>query len=86
LDTLLTAFRNLSKYKHDKLYFVLQLKPSGVTIMEKELPYLPATKSILLNNKKRSTRVQPLNHWTEKTIDVGRVVLGSEEIKIKVQK
>lgn len=86
LETLVDAIKILSRIRHDRLYFILQLKPSGVTIMQKELPYLPDTKTILLNSKKRTIRVQPLNHWVEKTIDIEKVLLGIKEIKIKVRK
>jgi len=70
----------------DKLYFILSLPPGGVTLEQAELPDLPGTKALVLQNAKRTLKVQPYPHWIERSLETGTVVIDKKVIKITVEK
>jgi len=86
LPTLLEAINNLLAIKRDKLYCLLVLPPGGVTVERAELPDLPATKALILADAKRTLRTQPYQHWVEKSLDIGTVVIDKKIIHITVEK
>ena len=65
---------------------ILALPPSGVTVETAELPDLPATKALVLQDAKRSIRILPYQHWIEKNIKTGTIVVDKKAIKITVKK
>jgi len=70
----------------DKLYCILSLPPGGIALEQAELPDLPATRSLVLQNAKRPLQVRPYQHWIDKSIDTGTVVIDKKVIKITVEK
>jgi hypothetical protein len=70
----------------DKLYFLLTLPPGGVALEQAELPDLPGTKVLVLQNAKRTLRIQPYQHWIERSLETGTVVIDKKVIKITVEK
>ncbi|HUU18379.1 MAG TPA: hypothetical protein VMW72_14610 [Sedimentisphaerales bacterium] len=70
----------------DKLYFLLDLPPGGVALEQAELPDLPATKVLVLQNAKRTLKIQPFSHWIERSLETGTVVIDKKVIKITVEK
>jgi hypothetical protein len=69
-----------------KLYFLLSLPPGGVTLEQAELPDLPGTKVLVLQNAKRTLKIQPFSHWIERSLETGTVVIDKKVIKITVEK
>jgi len=70
----------------DKLYFLLALPPGGVALEQAELPDLPGTKALVLQNAKRTLKIQPYPHWIERSLETGTVVIDKKVIKITVEK
>ncbi len=70
----------------DKLYFLLTLPPGGVAIEQAELPDLPGTKALVLQNAKRTLKIQPYQHWIERSLETGTVVIDKKVMKITVEK
>jgi len=70
----------------DKLYFILSLPPGGVTLEQAELPDLPETKALVLQNAKRALKIQPYQHWIERSLETGTVVIDKKVMKITVEK
>ena len=70
----------------DKLYFILSLPPGGVTLEQAELPDLPGTKALVLQNAKRALKIQPYQHWIERSLETGTVVIDKKVMKITVEK
>jgi hypothetical protein len=70
----------------DKLYFLLVLPPGGVALEQAELPDLPGTKALVLQNAKRTLKIQPYPHWIERSLETGTVVIDKKVIKITVEK
>lgn len=70
----------------DKLYFLLSLPPGGVALERAELPDLPGTKALVLQNAKRALKIQPYQHWIEQSLETGTVVIDKKVMKITVEK
>jgi hypothetical protein len=70
----------------DKLYFIFSLPPGGIALEKAELPDLPATRALILQNAKRALQVRPYQHWIEKSIKTETVVIDKKVIKITVEK
>jgi len=86
LPSLIDALNNSLQFKRDVLYCLLSLPPRGVVIEKEELPDLPATKSLLFQDAKRTLRVRPYANWIEKQINTGLVLIDKKILKITVEK
>ena len=86
LDSTIEGLRYLLSIDRGKLYCILALPPGGVTIEKAELPDLPATKMLILQNPKRALRIQSYPHWLEKSCDTGTVVIDKKTIRVTVEK
>lgn len=86
LESTIEGLRYLLSIDRGKLYCILALPPGGVAIEKAELPDLPATKMLILQNPKRTLRIQPYPHWLEKSFDSGTVVIDRKTIRITVEK
>jgi hypothetical protein len=64
---------------------VLTLPDGGIAIESAELPQLPLSKTLLLNDEKRSMLAKPATQWLEKTIPVDTIVLDSRSLDIVVE-
>ncbi len=85
MPDLIDALNNALNIPRDRLYCILALPPSGIALEKSELPDLPATKAMVLQNAKRTLRIQPYQHWMEKSIQTGTVVAGKKVLRITVE-
>ena len=51
-----------------------------------ELPDLPATKVLVLQDAKRTLKIQPYQHWLENVVETGTVVIDKKTMRITVEK
>jgi len=86
LSDLIKAMNNILAIKRDKLYLLLVLPPGGVAIEKAELPDLPATKALVLQDAKRTLRIQPYQHWVEKSFRTGTIIIDKKVMHIMVEK
>jgi hypothetical protein len=86
MPDLINIINDIGNIKRNDLYITLTLPAGGITIDKSELPQLPLTKTLLLNNDKRSSSAQPASDWLQQTIPVGSVVLDSRSFTITVEK
>ena len=86
MSSLIKALNDTLGVKRDKLYCLLVLPPSGVALERAELPDLPATKAMVLQNDKRTLRTQLYPHWLEKSVRTGTVVADKKVMRITVEK
>lgn len=86
MPDLIDALKSALNIPRDRLYCILVLPPSGVTLEKSELPDLPATKAMILQNEKRTMRIQPYQDWVEKSIQTDAVISNSKIIHITVEK
>lgn len=85
-QTLVDALNMALNVDRTKLYCVLALPPDGITLEKAELPNLPGTKAVILQNSKRALRVQPYPHWIEKSVETGTVIVGKDAVAIEVER
>ncbi len=86
LGTLIEAVNGLLAVRRDRLYCVLVLPGGGVAVERAELPDLPATKALVLQDEKRALRIQPYPHWIEQSVEIGAVVVDKKVAHITVEK
>lgn len=86
MPDLIDALKNALNIPRDKLHCILILPPSGITLEKSELPDLPATKAMVLQNEKRTLRIQPYQDWVEKSVQTDTVISNSKIIQIIVEK
>jgi hypothetical protein len=86
LPGLIEALNNSLRIDRDKLYCLLSLPSGGVIIEKAELPDLPATKVLLLQDTKRPLRIRPYSHWLERSLETGTVVIDKKVLQITVEK
>ena len=86
LSSLIEVINDILAVKRDKLYCLLALPAGGVTLEKAELPDLPATKALILQNAKRTLKTQPYHHWEERSFDTGTVIIDKQVLQITVEK
>ncbi|MEK7995554.1 MAG: hypothetical protein AAB403_17270, partial [Planctomycetota bacterium] len=86
LPGLIDALNNSLRIDRNKLYFVLALPPGGVVLENAELPDLPATRALVLQDAKRVLRMLPHSHWLERSQDIERIVIDKNVLRITVEK
>ena len=86
MDSLIEAINNILAIKRNKLYCMLVLPPGGIAVEKAELPDLPATKALVLQDAKRAVRIQPYQHWLEDSLEVGTVIIDKKVMRITVEK
>ncbi|TKJ39410.1 MAG: hypothetical protein CEE38_01330 [Planctomycetes bacterium B3_Pla] len=86
LPQLIDALNDSLQIDRDRLYFLLALPPGGVTVEKAELPDLPATKTLILRDTKRTLRILPHSHWLEQSLETGTVVIDKKVLHITVEK
>ncbi|MBN2594984.1 MAG: hypothetical protein JXA81_15875 [Sedimentisphaerales bacterium] len=86
LPGLIKALNNALQIDRDKLYCLLTLPSDGVTIETAELPDLPATRALLLQDAKRAIRVRPYSHWLERNLKTDSVVIDKKILQITVER
>jgi hypothetical protein len=84
--TLVEALQYLLGLRRDRLYCMLELPPSGVTVDKGELPDLPATKALVLESVNETVAVQPFQPWIEKSLAIDTITNDKETLKITVEK
>ena len=85
LSTLIEVMNNILRIERDKLYCLLVLPAGGLAVMRAELPDLPATKMLVLQDAKRALNTQPYPHWLEKSFHTGTVVSDKKVMRITVE-
>ncbi len=85
LPSLIEAINNSLQIRQDKLYCLLILPPGGVALEKAELPDLPATKALVLQNEKRTLSAQPYQHWLEESIETGTIIADRKVARIMIE-
>ncbi len=86
LPTLVEAINNILHIGRGRLYCLLVLPPGGVAVEKAELPDLPATKALVLQDSKRTLRTHAYSHWLEDSLETGTVIVDRKIIDITVEK
>jgi len=67
------------------LYCILLLPAGGVTLENAELPDLPATKALVLQDAKRALTARPYQHWVERSLRTDAVIIDKKVMQITVE-
>ncbi len=85
VPSLLKSLELFSGIKRDKVYLVMNRTTGGVALRNRELPSLPATKTLLLSDPKHTDIAQPYKDWTEKVFPVDFILMDEYQFQIKVE-
>lgn len=85
IRSLTEALDMILSIRRDRLYCILMLPKRGITLSRAELPDLPATKSLVLIDPKRSQNASSYQHWIEKSILTDTVVSDIRKLEITVE-
>jgi hypothetical protein len=85
LSSLVEAINYILHVRRDELYCLLVLPAGGVTVEGAELPDLPATKTLVLQDPKRTLTARPYKRWVEKSFRTGTVVIDQKTLPIIVE-
>jgi hypothetical protein len=85
LPDLMEGLKYLLSIQRGKLYCLLALPAGGLTIEKAELPDLPDTKALILQNAKRGLKTQLYPHWLEKRMESGTVIIDRKIMHITVE-
>jgi hypothetical protein len=83
--SLLGALRRITGFRNDGLYAVMPIPASGIVLQQHELPQLPQTKMLLMQDAKRLRPVAAYQDWAESRSDLNNIVQGGAEIEITVE-
>ena len=83
---LVRALNDSLQIERGRLYFLLALPPRGVVVENAELPDLPATKALVLQDSKRALRVLPYFHWLERSVKTDTIVIDKSVLPITVER
>ena len=86
VDSIFEVLNYVLNIGKDRLYCLLVLPSAGVAVERAELPDLPGTKALILDDSKRALTIQPYPHWLEKSFDTGTVIGNTKTIEITVEK
>jgi hypothetical protein len=86
LPSLIEAINNSLHIDRGKLYCILVLPSGGIALEKAELPDLPATKALVLQDSKRTLRTQPYPHWLESSLKTGTVIIDKKVMSLTVEK
>lgn len=86
MDSLIDVINNILQINRNKLYCLLVLPTSGISVEKAELPDLPPTKALILGNAKRTLKMSPYKHWVKKELSTGTITRDRKVIKITVEK
>jgi hypothetical protein len=85
-QTLVESLNQVLNVPRTKLYCLLVLPPSGITLERAELPSLPGTKALILQSDKRAMPVLPYPRWIEKTVETGTVIADKTIVPVTIYK
>jgi len=86
LPDLIEALNGSLQFERDRLHCLLVVPPGGVTVEKAELPDLPATKALVLQDARRALKIQPYSHWVEESLKINTIVIDGKVMRITVEK
>ena len=84
-ETLLAGLQRVLNVPRNRLYAVLPVPATGLTLRRFELPDLPPTRMLLMQDAKRIEPVEPFKKWVENNIVIDKIVSGAVQIELTVE-
>ena len=85
MSTLIEAMNASLNIKRNRLHCLLELGPDGIAIERAELPSLPATRAMVLQDEKRVLRTRPYFRWIEKSKEIPEIINEQQVLEITVE-
>jgi hypothetical protein len=85
ISTLAGALRELLGVRRSRLYCLLVLPPDGITVEKGELPEIPGTKALVLQDPKRTLAGLPYQRWIAESVETGTVVVDKKVMRLEVE-
>jgi len=85
IESLIECINLAANIKRDKLHCILLLPNAGLALHKSELPDLPPTKTLILNEVKRAVKTQQQPRWLEKSTRTGSIIVDSKIMQITIK-
>lgn len=85
VPSLLEAIRRIVQTPRNQLTAVLLLGRGGIAIRHQDLPDLPPSRILLLQDNRRFTPAMPLQNWTETQVLMDSIPSGNIAVPIQVE-
>lgn len=85
LPSMLAAVRRILHTPRNQMIAVLLLPPGGIAIRNRELPDLPASRAVLLQDERRFTPAVVMQHWIQAETRMDSVPSGNITVQITVE-
>lgn len=86
VPSMIEAINKITQLPNDRLYCILVLPRSGISLNRAELVDLPASKAIVFADSKRTVRPVLLQKWIEESLNPQTIVIDEKVLRIKVEK
>ena len=84
-DTLVEGLGRVLNMPRNRLYAVLPVPSTGLTLRRHELPDLPPTRMNLMQDAKRLEPLEPYKSWVENSIVPDKIITGGAQIELTVE-
>lgn len=85
VPSLLEGLRNLMDAPRNRLYAVLAVPATGLTLRRHTLPDLPPSRMNLLQDAKRAQPIEPYKNWVESSVTGDKIIDGTVQIELTVE-
>ena len=86
VPSMIEAINKITQLPNDRLYCILVLPRSGISLARAELADLPESKAIVFADSKRTLRPVLLQKWIEQSLNPQTIVIDEKVLRIKVEK
>ena len=86
IESLIEVIKRSVSMPRKNMYVILELGTDGFSLEKAELPGLPSSKMLVLDNPKRSIQATPYGRWIEQSIATDEIIMNEISIDINVEK
>lgn len=83
--TLIDGLNRLLDAPRNRLYAVLSVPATGLTLRRHTLGDLPPTRMNLLQDAKRAEPIEPFRKWVESSVAVDKIIAGAVQIELTIE-
>jgi hypothetical protein len=83
--SLVAGLNRVMNVPRNRLYAVLPVPSTGLAFRRHELPDLPPTRMMLMQDAKRLEPVVPYNSWVENSVSLEKIVTGGAQVELTVE-
>jgi hypothetical protein len=83
--TLVAGLNRVLNMPRNRLYAVLPVPATGLTLRRFELPDLPPTRMLVIQDGRRIEPMEPYRGWVESTLSIDKVTAGAIQIELTVE-